>query len=71
MAVLGVGWGKMDKSKTDKVVVLEVKWLGHIHPPEKNCPLVYFVQVSFTQNTICAELGHQQESAMQKKKMAL
>ena len=39
VAVLGVGWGKMDKSKTDKVAVLEVKWLGHIHPPEKTAPL--------------------------------
>ena len=31
----GVGWGKMDKSKTGKVAVLEVKLLGHIHPPRK------------------------------------
>ena len=40
----------MDKNKTDKVAVLEVKSLVHIHfatppPPKKNCHLVYFAHV--------------------------
>ena len=71
VAVLGVGWGKMDKNKTDKVAVLEVKSLVHIHfttPPKLSSCL--FCSRRFTLNAICVELGYQQDSAVQKK-MAL